>query len=244
MGKKVKYLVVIPTYNEAESITSLLNRLEKVRHQTEEFDIDILLVDDNSPDGTAQIAENLSLANFQVLHREKKEGLGPAYLAGFSWGLDREYDFLVEMDADNSHQPEELPDLLQASNAADLVIGSRWIPGGSVQNWPWQRVAISKFGTAYAATLLRLPIKDLTSGYRVLSARFLRQIPFREIETHGYGFQIEMAMRAYDLGVVIKEVPITFIERAQGRSKMTSSIVREAFLSVTSWAIRRVFNRR
>ncbi|MEI6648782.1 MAG: polyprenol monophosphomannose synthase [Actinomycetes bacterium] len=240
----MKYLIVIPTYNESESITSLLHRLDAVRNVDKSEDIHILLVDDNSPDGTAAIADALGLANFTVLHRSKKEGLGPAYLAGFAWGLERNFDYLLEMDADSSHQPEELPRLLAASHSADLVIGSRWVAGGSVQNWPWHRIFISRFGTSYASVLLRLPYRDLTSGFRVLSAGLLRRIPFEQIETHGYGFQIEMAMRAHDLGATIQEVPITFIERAQGRSKMTGSIVWEAFASVTQWSLHRIFNRR
>lgn len=240
----MNYLVIVPTYNEAESIESLLLRIDDLRKIDKKHQISILVVDDNSPDGTAKIIDRLTIPDLAILHREKKSGLGPAYLAGFSWGLDREYDFFVEMDADGSHLPEELPALLAASATADLVIGSRWIPGGSVINWPKSREFISRFGTWYAATVLRLPYKDLTSGFRVFTRAALETLPFSEIQTRGYGFQIELAMRVHDLGLHIQEVPITFVERAKGQSKMSFGIVVEAFSKVTQWGFTRLIYRR
>ena len=240
----MNYLIIIPTYNEAESIESILHRIDTVRKVDKVHQISILVVDDNSPDGTAELVDRLDISGLQILHREKKSGLGPAYLAGFSWGLARSYDFFVEMDADGSHLPEELPAMLAASAYVDLVIGSRWVPGGSVINWPKTREFISRFGTWYAATVLRLPYKDLTSGFRVFTRAALETLPFSEIQTRGYGFQIEMAMRIHDRGLQIQEVPITFVERAKGKSKMSFEIVIEAFSKVTQWGFARLINRR
>ena len=238
-------LVVIPTYNESESIESLLKRLNTVRMQiSDKFEIDILIVDDNSPDQTAVIAKNLQFSGLKVLSRQHKSGLGPAYLAGFKQGLLEKYDYFVEMDADLSHQPEQLIDLLNAASKVDLVIGTRWIPGGSVVNWPKRRKWISKLGTGYASFALNLPYKDLTSGYRVLPREFLSQIDFSLIETRGYGFQIEMALKAIESGFGIKQVPITFVERENGYSKMSLAIIWEAWSMVTIWALRRLIKRR
>jgi hypothetical protein len=170
--------------------------------------------------------------------------LGPAYLAGFKQGLANNYQYFVEMDADLSHQPEQLVDLLKAAAEDTLVIGTRWIPGGSVVNWPRRRGWISKMGTGYAAFALKLPYKDLTSGYRVIPRKFLEKLDFKEIETRGYGFQIEMALKAITAGFKIKEVPITFVERENGYSKMSLEIIWEAWSMVTIWAIRRIFKRR
>jgi dolichol-phosphate mannosyltransferase len=237
--------VVVPTYNESESIKSLLTRLDAARNViSNEFDIDILLVDDDSPDKTAQIAKSMNLSAFSVLERKTKSGLGPAYLAGFKQGLANNYQYFVEMDADLSHQPEQLVDLLKAAAEDTLVIGTRWIPGGSVVNWPRRRRWISKMGTGYAAFALKLPYKDLTSGYRVIPRKFLEKLDFKEIETRGYGFQIEMALKAITAGFKIKEVPITFVERENGYSKMSLEIIWEAWSMVTIWAIRRIFKRR
>ena len=234
-------LVVIPTYNESESIESLLKRLNSARMQiSDKFEIDILIVDDNSPDQTAVIAKNLQFSGLKVLSRQHKSGLGPAYLAGFKQGLLEKYDYFVEMDADLSHQPEQLIDLLNAASKADLVIGTRWIPGGSVVNWPKRRKWISKLGTGYASFALNLPYKDLTSGYRVLPREFLSQLDFSLIETRGYGFQIEMALKAIESGFGIKQVPITFVERENGYSKMSLAIIWEAWSMVTIWALRRL----
>ena len=238
-------LVVIPTYNESESIESLLNRLNSARMQiSDKYEIDILIVDDNSPDQTAVIAKNLQFSGLKVLSRQHKSGLGPAYLAGFKQGLLEKYDYFVEMDADLSHQPEQLIDLLNAASKVDLVIGTRWIPGGSVVNWPKRRKWISKLGTGYASFALNLPYKDLTSGYRVLPREFLSQLDFSLIETRGYGFQIEMALKAIESGFGIKQVPITFVERENGYSKMSLAIIWEAWSMVTIWALRRLIKRR
>ena len=238
-------LVVIPTYNESESIESLLKRLNSARMQiSDKFEIDILIVDDNSPDQTAVIAKNLQFSGLKVLSRQHKSGLGPAYLAGFKQGLLEKYDYFVEMDADLSHQPEQLIDLLNAASKVDLVIGTRWIPGGSVVNWPKRRKWISKLGTGYASFALNLPYKDLTSGYRVLPREFLSQLDFSLIETRGYGFQIEMALKAIESGFGIKQVPITFVERENGYSKMSLAIIWEAWSMITIWALRRLIKRR
>ena len=238
-------LVIIPTYNESESIESLLKRLNSARMQiSDKFEIDILIVDDNSPDQTAVIAKNLQFSGLKVLSRQHKSGLGPAYLAGFKQGLLEKYDYFVEMDADLSHQPEQLIDLLNAASRVDLVIGTRWIPGGSVVNWPKRRKWISKLGTGYASFALNLPYKDLTSGYRVLPREFLSQLDFSLIETRGYGFQIEMALKAIESGFGIKQVPITFVERENGYSKMSLAIIWEAWSMVTIWALRRLIKRR
>ena len=238
-------LVIIPTYNESESIRGLLERLNSARKLiADRFKIDILIVDDSSPDKTAEIAKSLNLDGLSVLIRKDKNGLGPAYLAGFKQGLEGDYQYFVEMDADLSHQPEQLIDLLGAASEKNLVIGTRWIPGGSVVNWPIQRKLISRMGTWYAAFVLKLPYKDLTSGFRVLPRELLEKINFDEIETRGYGFQIEMALKAIESGFDIKQVPITFVERENGYSKMSSSIVWEAWSMVSIWGFRRMFNRR
>lgn len=236
---------MIPTFNEAESIADLLSRLQKVRlDNANKYDIDILIIDDGSPDDTVKIVRSLNLAKVNVLQRNKKNGLGPAYLAGFSEGLRSNYQFFVEMDADLSHQPEELPALLDKAGDRKFVIGTRWMPGGSVVNWPKKRQLISKLGTRYAAFALKLPFRDLTSGYRVISRSFLESINFSDIETRGYGFQIEMAIKANRNGFEITEVPIKFVERENGVSKMSFAIVWEAWAMVTLWGFKRLFNRR
>ena len=238
-------LVIIPTYNESESIRGLLERLSNARKLiANQYRIDILVVDDTSPDKTAEIAKSLNVDGLSVLIRKDKNGLGPAYLAGFKQGLEGDYQYFVEMDADLSHQPEQLIDLLSAASGKNLVIGTRWIPGGSVVNWPIQRKLISRMGTWYAAFVLKLPYKDLTSGFRVLPRELLEKINFDEIETRGYGFQIEMALKAIESGFDIKQVPITFVERENGYSKMSISIVWEAWSMVSIWGFRRMFNRR
>ena len=236
---------MIPTFNEAESIADLLSRLQKVRlDNANKYDIDILIIDDGSPDDTVKIVRSLNLAKVNVLQRNKKNGLGPAYLAGFSEGLRSNYQFFVEMDADLSHQPEELPALLDKAGDRKFVIGTRWMPGGSVVNWPKKRQLISKLGTRYAAFALKLPFRDLTSGYRVISRSFLESINFSDIETRGYGFQIEMAIKANRNGFEITEVPIKFVERENGVSKMSFAIVWEAWAMVTLWGFKGLFNRR
>jgi dolichol-phosphate mannosyltransferase len=239
-----KILILVPTYNEAESIRNLLFRLDQACSLIPGMTLDILIIDDKSPDGTAQIAKSLDLKRLSILHREEKGGLGPAYIAGFKYGLDKDYEYFVEMDADLSHQPEELKDLLEVSSPRNFVIGTRWMPGGSVINWPRKRQLISKMGTRYAAFALGLPFRDLTSGYRVIPKSFVQQINLDSIETKGYGFQVEMAMLANKLGFVIKEVPITFVERENGLSKMSLAIVWEAWFMVTFWGLRRLIFRR
>lgn len=239
-----KILVLVPTYNEAESISNLLIRLDQACSLLAEMTLDILIIDDKSPDGTAQIAKSLDIKRLSILHREVKGGLGPAYIAGFKYGLEKDYEYFVEMDADLSHQPEELKNLLEVISVQNFVIGTRWMTGGSVVNWPKKRQLISKMGTKYAAFALGLPFRDLTSGYRVIPRSFLQQINLDSIETKGYGFQIEMAMLANKLGFVIKEVPITFVERENGLSKMSLAIVWEAWFMVTFWGLRRMVFRR
>jgi len=238
-------LVVIPTFNESESITALLARLDRARDSlSDKYHIEILIVDDSSADKTAEIARSLNLKNLLVLSQASKSGLGQAYIAGFKQGLIGNYQYFVEMDADLSHQPEQLSDLLAVASEKDLVIGTRWMSDGKVVNWPIGRRILSKFGTKYAAFVLNLPYKDLTSGYRVLSRQLLMKIDLDQIQTRGYGFQIEIALKAIQSGFKIKEVPITFVERENGRSKMGLAIVWEAWWMITKWGFIRVLNHR
>ena len=239
-----KILVLVPTYNESESIKNLLTRLDQACSALTDHEIDVLIIDDKSPDGTADIANSLGIKRLSILRRDSKNGLGPAYIAGFKYGLEKDYDFFVEMDADLSHQPEELGALFKVISAQNFVIGTRWMPGGSVVNWPKKRQLISRMGTRYASFALGLPFRDLTSGYRVIPKSFLKMINLDLIETKGYGFQIEMAMLANKLGFSIKEVPITFVERENGLSKMSLAIVWEAWFMVTFWGLRRLILRR
>jgi dolichol-phosphate mannosyltransferase len=230
----MKTLVMMPTFNEVET---LRHTVEKLVQQN--LDVDILIIDDNSPDGTGALADRLK-SEYQcvdVIHRSKKEGLGRAYAAGFKFGLERNYLRLVEMDADGSHRPEDLANLLFATESADLVIGSRWIAGGEVANWSFLRQLISRLGNQYASLMLRSKIRDLTSGYRIYSASLAKELPIEKMQAHGYAFQVEMAFRSQLLGAVIVEVPIRFVEREGGRSKMTLAIVLEAFLLCTKWGI-------
>jgi len=234
------YLLCIPTYNEAENILELLTRTLDLGIEG----LEILVIDDSSPDGTAELVSKIQSPKIHILNRAKKEGLGPAYLAGFQWGLNRDFKYFIEMDADGSHQPEELPRLVDSTPGVDLVLGTRWMKGGKVENWPLYRRAISRMGTWYAEIALKLPYKDLTGGYRILSRKLLESIDLHEIETIGYGFQVEMAMRAHDCGLIVREVPITFIERTKGKSKMNRKIVLEALIRTTQWGFQRRFNRR
>jgi len=241
----IKIIVLIPTYNEEESIGNLLNRLNAVRlEEANNYDIDILVIDDGSPDKTVEIINNMDLPKLSILQRNSKKGLGPAYIAGFSEGLKSNYQYFVEMDADLSHQPEQLPELLNSAGTNKFVIGTRWMPGGSVVNWPKKRELISRLGTKYASLALNLPFRDLTSGYRVIPREFLESIDLSKIETRGYGFQVEMAIAAHRNGFIITEVPIKFVERENGHSKMSLAIVWEAWAMVTLWAIQRLFKRR
>ena len=232
-------LVIIPTYNEAANITDVILRIRATA-----LDVDILVVDDKSPDGTGEIADSLANSKTFVLHRTNKTGLGPAYLAGFSWGLERGYSYFVEMDADGSHQPEELSRLLDQSKCADLVLGTRWMPQGRVQNWPISRRLISRFGTRYASIALGLPYRDLTSGYRLLSRQLISDIFDSQLTTIGYGFQIEIVRIAVNHQRRIIEVPITFVERVAGSSKMSGKIVLEAWRKTTLWGFQRIVFRR
>ncbi len=232
-------LIIIPTYNEAANITDVILRIRATA-----LDVDILVVDDKSPDGTGEIADSLANSKTFVLHRTNKTGLGPAYLAGFSWGLERGYSYFVEMDADGSHQPEELSRLLDQSKSADLVLGTRWMPEGRVQNWPISRRLISRFGTRYASIALGLPYRDLTSGYRLLSRQLISDIFDSQLTTIGYGFQIEIVRIAANHQRRIIEVPITFVERVAGSSKMSGKIVLEAWRKTTLWGFQRIVFRR
>ncbi len=233
-----KYLVVLPTYNELESLPVVLERLFAHNPQ-----VHVLIVDDASPDGTGELADRLAKADarIQVLHREAKNGLGAAYIAGFRLGLSQGFDYLIEMDADGSHRSEDLVKLIEASNRADLVIGSRWVRGGAVENWAWHRVALSRFGNLYARAMLGAKIRDMTAGFRVFRADLVAKLIETEVASAGYSFQIEMAWRASKLGAEITEVPITFVEREFGSSKMSSAIVREALWLITRWGVKRIF---
>lgn len=230
----MKVLVIIPTYNESANISEVLTSV--LLHNP---GVEILVVDDNSPDGTAGIAMDFAETEpkVKVLKRISKQGLGPAYLAGFNFGFESNFDRIVEMDADGSHRAEDLAKMLQVD--ADLVIGSRWVDGGSVVNWPWYRVLISRFGNGYARLMLGTKIRDMTAGFRVYRAGFLRELVREEVSSQGYSFQVELAYRASQLGKV-SEVPIVFVERERGKSKMTLGIVLEALVNVTKWGIRRL----
>lgn len=234
MKAKSEVLVLIPTYNERETIEKTLT--EVLEHNP---DVDILVLDDSSPDGTAEIVLSLAETDsrVQLLVRSKKEGLGKAYLAGFEWGLGRAYHHFVEMDADGSHRAIDLARLLRQRDEADLVIGSRWVEGGAVRNWPWHRRLISRGGNRYAAWALNSRVHDLTAGFRVYSRDLLEALPLGDVSAQGYGFQVELAWRAEQLGAKILEVPIEFVEREQGTSKMTTGIVLEALQLVTKWGI-------
>lgn len=232
-----RILVIVPTYNETESLPRLIGRLRQHLPQA-----DVLIVDDASPDGTGERADELAAADpaVTVLHRPRKEGLGKAYLAGFQQGLAAGYDQLVEIDADCSHDPVELPSMLAlAETGADLVLGSRWIDGGTVLNWPWLRKAISRVGNDYARVVLGSDIRDLTSGFRLFRADALKAIDLGTVSSQGYCFQIEVAWRLERAGRTVVEHPITFVERAAGRSKMHLGIVLEALWRVTAWGLRR-----
>ena len=228
-------LVVIPTYNERDNLAEITARV--LRSTT---GVDVLVVDDNSPDGTGALASALASGHdrINVLHRAGKEGLGAAYRAGFDWGLERGYERLVEMDADGSHQPEQLALLLTALDDADVVLGSRWVRGGSVVNWPFRRMMLSQAGSLYARVALGLPIRDITGGFRAFTADALREIGYQDVLSQGYCFQIDMLWKAYTAGLRISEVPITFVERVHGESKMSSGIVNEAIVRVTLWGLK------
>ena len=240
-GPLGKVLVIVPTYNEADNIRPILARIRAAAP-----DAHVLVADDDSPDGTGKIADELAAADdhVHVLHRAGKEGLGAAYLAGFDWGLERGYGVLVEMDADGSHQPEELPRLLTALGSADLVLGSRWVPGGRVVNWPRSRTFLSRGGSLYARILLDVPLRDVTGGYRAFRAETLRGLGMRDVASQGYCFQIDLARRAVRAGHHVVEVPITFVERERGDSKMSPDIVAEALWRVPVWGLQQRLGKR
>lgn len=232
----MRFLVVIPTYQEVANIEQVLRRTRSVAPEAE-----MLVVDDGSPDGTAAAAEVLAeeLGGIHVLRRTEKAGLGAAYRAGFTWGLDRGFDVLVEMDADLSHDPAALRSLLEAiDGGADLVIGSRYVPGGSIPSWPWHRRALSRYGNVYARSALGLEVHDATAGFRAYRAAMLEELDISHFRSTGYTFQIESTYRVKQSGGRVREVPISFTDRLHGTSKMSTSIIFEAFALVTGWAIR------
>jgi dolichol-phosphate mannosyltransferase len=234
-----RVLVIIPTYNELQSLPIILGRVRMSVPNAE-----ILIVDDSSPDGTGELADSLSAADhhIHVMHRLSKDGLGAAYLSGFAWGLQQGFDVIVEMDADGSHQPEQLPQLLEALVNADLVLGSRWVDGGGTENWSRGREILSRGGNTYTRVMLGIDINDATGGYRVFRAETLRNLDLAEVSSQGYCFQVDLAWRASQRGMVIKEVPITFVEREVGTSKMSRRIVTEALWRVTVWGAERRLN--
>ena len=229
-------LVIIPTYNERQNLPLIVSRV-----RASVPDCHVLIADDSSPDGTGDLADQLAATDdhVHVLHRPGKQGLGAAYLDGFDWGLHRGFDVLVEMDADGSHQPEQLPSLLERIDAgADLVLGSRWVPGGSVKNWPRHRLLLSRGGNVYTRLALGIPIQDATGGYRAFHRRGLERLVLADVESQGYCFQVDLAWRAVRAGMRVEEVPITFVERELGASKMSQAIVVEALWRVTQWGAR------
>lgn len=230
-----RILTIIPTYNESGNVERITSRVRAAVPEAH-----ILVADDNSPDGTGKIADRLAESDdhIHVLHRLGKEGLGAAYLAGFSWGIDNGFDVLIEMDADGSHAPEQLPLLLDALRGADLVLGSRWVPGGSVTNWPKSREVLSRGGNWYTRKALVLPLMDATGGYRAYRATTLQNIDLDGVGSAGYVFQVDLAYRVIQAGMTVKEVPISFTEREIGTSKMSQSIVTEALWKVTVWGFR------
>ncbi len=230
-----RVVVVIPTYNEAENLAWIVGRMRAAQPE-----VDVLVVDDGSPDGTGAIADELAAADpqVQVLHRTAKAGLGAAYLHGFQVALDAGYDVIGEMDADGSHQPEQLHRLLEALEGADLVIGSRWIPGGSVVNWPLNRELLSRGGNLYVRMLLGIPVRDATAGFRLFRRTTLEKIDLDSVQSTGYVFQTDMVARTLAAGLVVKEVPIEFVERVRGDSKMSGAVATESLKRITAWGLR------
>jgi dolichol-phosphate mannosyltransferase len=226
-------LVVIPTYNEAESIGEILKALKSL-------DCDVLVIDDGSPDGTAQIVRALGI---EVIERQGKQGLGSAYRAGFSLALDRGYSYIIQMDADGSHQVTDLEKMMEWIGNADLLIGSRWIKDGQIANWSRFREYLSKSANTYANLLLSLGVKDTTSGFRIYTAALVKKMEISSIRSEGYCFQIEMTRRAISRGGSVAEIPITFIERAHGVSKMSLGIALEAVFRITTWGALRLIGR-
>lgn len=233
----MRTLICIPTYDEAENLARLVARLRGPYPE-----VDLLIVDDSSPDGTGELADLLASrdARVHVLHRPAKSGLGRAYLEAFAWALRHGYECVVEMDADGSHRPEDLAGLLDAvADGADLALGSRWMPGGAVRDWALHRVLLSRAGNRYARTLLGLPYGDVTGGFRAFRADRLPLLDLGSVRSEGYCFQIDLVRRAHAAGLRIAEVPITFVEREHGTSKMSGRIVLEALWNVTRWGLTR-----
>nr|WP_127481213.1 polyprenol monophosphomannose synthase [Nocardioides pantholopis] len=227
--------MVVPTYDEADNLAWIIGRLRAA-----EPDVHVLVVDDASPDGTGAIADRLAAEDdhVHVLHREGKAGLGAAYVHGFTHALAAGYDVIGEMDADGSHQPEELHRLLDALDGADLVIGSRYVPGGSVVNWPWRREALSRGGNLYVRLLLGVPVRDATAGFRVFRRTALEKIDLATVRSTGYVFQTDLVARTLRAGLTVREVPIEFIERVRGDSKMSGSVAAESLRRITAWGLR------
>lgn len=232
----MKTLVIIPTYNEIESLPRQVEGVHRVAPE-----VDILVVDDSSPDGTGEWVEDRANTDGQlyVLHGRAKQGLGVAYRSGFAWGLERHYDVIVEMDADGSHRAQDLPLLLAQAADHDLVIGSRWVRGGRVQNWPIHRKFLSTNANRYVQLALGISVRDATAGFRAYRAAMLRQLDLAAVESQGYCFQVDMTWRTIQAGGTVVEVPITFVERDLGASKMSGSIIREALTKVTMWGLQR-----
>jgi dolichol-phosphate mannosyltransferase len=237
----VRVLVIIPTYNESANIEAVISRVHEALPKA-----GVLIVDDGSPDGTADLADALveEIGDLHVLRRSEKSGLGSAYRAGFAWGLEHGYEACVEMDADFSHDPDALPELVAPLEAdCELAIGSRYVPGGSIPNWSWHRHLLSRGGNVYASALLGLHVADATAGFRAYGADLLARLNLDTVRAEGYGFQIEMTYRAREARATIVEVPIKFVDRVAGESKMSSAIVVEALALVTWWALRRAGRR-
>jgi dolichol-phosphate mannosyltransferase len=230
-----RVVVVIPTYNEAENLEWIVNRLRRAQPE-----VDVLVVDDESPDGSGRIADTLAKEDprVRVLHRTAKGGLGAAYVHGFTWALEQGYDVIGEMDADGSHQPEQLQRLLDALDDADLVIGSRWVPGGSVVNWPRRRELLSRGGNLYVRLLLGIEVRDATAGYRLFRRETLEKIDLAKVRSTGYVFQTDMVARTLSAGLVVREVPIEFVERVRGDSKMSGAVATESLKRITAWGLR------
>lgn len=229
-----RVLVIVPTYNELESLPLIIARI-----RTSVPEAEILIVDDNSPDGTGDLADTLVAedSHLHVMHRVGKSGLGAAYLSGFAWGLQNNFDVIVEMDADGSHQPEQLISLLSQIPQADLVLGSRWVNGGGTENWSKGREVLSRGGNRYTRAMLGIDIADSTGGYRAFRSDTLRGLDLNEVASQGYCFQVDLVWRAAQRGYRVSEVPITFVERSVGESKMSRKIVTEALWRVTVWGI-------
>ena len=236
----MKVLVIMPTFNEAGNINHAVEELF-IHNEN----VELLIVDDDSPDGTGQLADQLALTNnrVKVMHRKEKQGLGAAYIAGFNYAFETGFDYVVEMDADGSHRAVDLPKLLAVCEQNDLVIGSRYVKGGQTQNWPLHRQWLSRGGNLYAKLMLGTKLNDMTAGFRVFSVPFLKRMDLATINARGYSFQIEMAYRTIQLGGRTAEVPIVFVEREIGESKMSGDIVSEALLLMTKFGLKRLFRR-